>query len=371
MYIHLLLKMIKMQKFELVISLLLCYLISTRWCYSQINFSYDFESGSTNLCQCPPDFTCFNDAGRVIDGIQPIYVVGDLGCVGIGPLAVNHTNSIGAHGGSGYVYFYAGADQLRTSSIWFNANEQVELSIWYCGPQDSGDIHQNTSLAHFSFGVDGIQVSPNVTVPTNTLWTKYTYLLTLSSGFHNLSILSGGIGKYAMWFDDFTISTCLNYTFDVGYDTSICKNESLQISLPNSDFTYQWDDGTTNSEYEVNQPGTYWVNALLGNCTYSDTFFVKQLDLDYQIEMPNIFTPNFDGINNLFHPLVLSGIVESNITIVNRWGNVMWKTDNILIGWDGMCDEKECSEGVYFWTIRFKDKCGTEHEKHGFLTLIR
>jgi len=355
-----------MRKIKSAIRLLLCYLISAGWGYAQINFSYDFESGSTDSCQCPPDFTCFNDAGRVIDGIQPIYVVGDQGCVN----TINHTNSIGAYSGTGYVYFYAGADQLRTSDIWFNANEQVELSIWYCGPQGSGDVDQN-SFAYFSFGVDGVEVSPIIAVPTNTLWTHYSYLLTLSPGFHHFSILSGGVGQYAMWFDDFSISSCADYTFDVGYATSICNNESFQISLPNSGFTYQWDDGTTNNEHAIHQPGTYWVTASLGGCTYSDTFFVEPTDVNYQIEMPNVFTPNYDGMNNFFHPMVFYGIPESTITIVDRWGDVVCETDDILTGWDGFCHEKECSEGVYFWVIKFSDKCGVEHEKQGCLTLIR
>ena len=72
----------------------------------------DFELGPGGGCDCADGFICNNDAGRVVDGIHPIYSTGNFGCQsGI----TNYTNSLGAHSGTGYIYYYAGLDEIIIS----------------------------------------------------------------------------------------------------------------------------------------------------------------------------------------------------------------------------------------------------------------
>src|SRR5690606_12730207 len=74
-----------------------------------LNTNSDFEAGPGGGCTCATGYTCANDAGQVFDGVQPVYAVGNMGCVSD---VSNYTNSLGANSGSGYVYFYAGLDML-------------------------------------------------------------------------------------------------------------------------------------------------------------------------------------------------------------------------------------------------------------------
>jgi gliding motility-associated-like protein len=168
-----------------------------------INTNTGFENGPGGGCDCPTDYTCDNDAGQVFDGSQPVYTVGDQGCVSS---ATNFTNSLGANNGIGYIYFYAGFDQISTGPFTFVGGEVVELCVSYAGPQGAGPSGQNTANSHFSFGVDGVQVGPDVTVTTNTGWTQVCFTVTMTAGNHTFEILSGGAAQYSLWFDDFTIT---------------------------------------------------------------------------------------------------------------------------------------------------------------------
>ncbi|MCR9172154.1 MAG: gliding motility-associated C-terminal domain-containing protein [bacterium] len=352
--------------------LLLCLYACVFVGYSQVNISFDFEDGDSTLCQCPPSFTCYNDAGRVIDGVHPVYVTGDLGCVGVGPMAVNHTNSLGAHSGSGYLYFYAGGDFVRTYDINFPTSTQVELGIWYCGPEGPGDVHQNTSTAHFSLAVDGAEVSPSIEVPSNTPWTFYSVTVSISAGNHNFTILTGGIGQYALWFDDLSIQDpCASYNFEVGDEFGICDGESIQVSVSDNYTTMQWADGSSDNPYEISQPGIYSVDVTLDGCEYSDTIEVVQDFCPCEIDMPNVFTPNEDNLNDRFIPRWYGGECQPTLKIFNRWGNLITETTDMINGWDGTLNEKSCVEGVYFWTLEYTDSSETMHTRHGHVTLIR
>jgi len=70
-------------------------------------------------------------------------------------------------------------------------------------------------------------------------------------------------------------------------------------------------------------------------------------------ELPNVFTPNGDNINDLLRPVLSRNVQDVIFTIYNRWGTIIFETDDPEINWDGkdMNSNKDVSEGVYFYTI--------------------
>jgi gliding motility-associated-like protein len=88
----------------------------------------------------------------------------------------------------------------------------------------------------------------------------------------------------------------------------------------------------------------------------------------FGLVIPNVFTPNGDGANDVYF-VTAKGLSDFNLVIVNRWGNVMFETDNPNIGWDGTSNGQKCAEGTYFYLLNAKagDK---DIKEHGFLTLI-
>ncbi|MCO5269752.1 MAG: gliding motility-associated C-terminal domain-containing protein [Brumimicrobium sp.] len=81
--------------------------------------------------------------------------------------------------------------------------------------------------------------------------------------------------------------------------------------------------------------------------------------------IPNVYTPNNDGVNDV---LTIKGVPEGfNFTILNRWGNVVFETNNSSHEfWDGTYDGNRCTDGVYFYTL-VKD----DFKKSGFIHLVR
>lgn len=174
--------------------------------FSQSMFANSsYETGTNTNCNCPTGYTCMNDAGRVVSGFHPNFVVGNQGCIG----GQNYFPPFGAHTGSCCVYFYAGLDRVTTPNGTFAAGDKACCCVWYAGPQGSGASGQNTANCYFRIGVDGVAVSPSILVPVNTTWTQYCFLTAaLTAGSHNFSIMSGGAAQYSIWNDDFTVNIC-------------------------------------------------------------------------------------------------------------------------------------------------------------------
>lgn len=86
-----------------------------------------------------------------------------------------------------------------------------------------------------------------------------------------------------------------------------------------------------------------------------------------ELSIPNVFTPNQDGANDVY--LVSGkGIIEYNIVILNRWGNVVFESNDINSPWDGTSNGNLCKDGVYFYNIKAKS-ISQEYNEQGHITL--
>ena len=85
---------------------------------------------------------------------------------------------------------------------------------------------------------------------------------------------------------------------------------------------------------------------------------------------PNVFTPNGDAVNNTW---TVHGENYSNgyLYIVNRWGETVFESYNLNVGWDGTYGETPCSEGVYIYILSWRDSSNKLHQQTGQISLIR
>lgn len=101
--------------------------------------------------------------------------------------------------------------------------------------------------------------------------------------------------------------------------------------------------------------------------TTSDIYyFIDDVSVELapiEIFFPNVFTPNNDGLNDLFEPIVI-GIPDYEIFIYNRWGNIMQILDSKTTSWDG----GKANDGTYFYVMRSNETGITEQ---GFFQLVR
>lgn len=117
----------------------------------------------------------------------------------------------------------------------------------------------------------------------------------------------------------------------------------------------------------------YNSNAVLspqGGTKGNSYLFIDDVSIIEATEfnnIPNIFTPNNDGINDLWI-IPLNTTSNTKVKIVNRWGNLIYESDLNEFGWDGKNSSgKDCSDGVYYYIIDF----GNKNELTGFIQLIR
>jgi len=101
---------------------------------------------------------------------------------------------------------------------------------------------------------------------------------------------------------------------------------------------------------------------------YVDSVTFKEVKKK-QIEIPNVFTPNNDDVNDVFQPKGEVGYFE-NLLIFNRWGNEVANLTYPFL-WNGTTqDGNEASEGVYFYLLNSNESCKQE-QKQGMIHLVR
>jgi gliding motility-associated-like protein len=158
-------------------------------------------------------------------------------------------------------------------------------------------------------------------------------------------------------------------TTNLGNDTTLCLGQTVTLNGGVAT-SYLWSNGSTAASTSVSTSGTYWVQSSNGQCGNSDTLSVLISDCEIEIELPNVFTPNNDGVNDNFIPIKYKGISKANLIIYNRWGEKLFYADNLMLGWNGSYKDNNCSDGTYFWIVQYTTIMDESKELKGVLTLI-
>ena len=163
---------------------------------------------------------------------------------------------------------------------------------------------------------------------------------------------------------------------NLGPDTSICKgSESLvladNVNGSNAAASWLWSTGQTGPSIVVVEPGYYAVTVNVNNCYASDTVWVQN---DCYMNIPNVFSPNGDGLNDYFYPrqYLTKGLTAFSMNIYNRWGELVFQTTSIDgRGWDGKLNSTDQPEGVYVYVIDATFRDGQKEHHQGNVTLLR
>ncbi len=162
-----------------------------------------------------------------------------------------------------------------------------------------------------------------------------------------------------------------NRGFSLGPDTSICGQGGITLHPGPGFVSYLWSDGSSDSTLAVNGKGEYSVVVFDGNCSLSDSVSVEKCNM---LWAPNVFTPNGDSYNDYFFA-VGENVKEFQMTIFNRWGQVLKVLDDIDEKWDGSHNGQDCPDAVYYWVARYTEIDGDaellKKEIKGSVTLIR
>ena len=155
-------------------------------------------------------------------------------------------------------------------------------------------------------------------------------------------------------------SAITSYSWNYGNDTTYHTN---MANDPATHTTY-----TTAGVYTV----TLLASATVGQltCTQPATVTIVVTDI-YSIVIPNVFTPNSDGINDLYM-VKSTGVISMDMIIYDRWGLKMFESSNINGAWDGKnLGGKEVPEDTYFYVIKVTTNTNTSENYKGNITLLR
>ena len=153
--------------------------------------------------------------------------------------------------------------------------------------------------------------------------------------------------------------------------------------------SYLWDfyDNYTSIEFEPSHTyldtGTYMVNLVVINQFGCESEYSLPIVVNpsFNFQIPNAFTPNSNGSNggifdinslsnDIFYPFV-KFVTDYHFVIFNRWGELIFETYDVNIGWDGYYKGTMCQQDVYVWKVDLKYTNGKKLSKAGDVTLVR
>jgi gliding motility-associated-like protein len=210
------------------------------------------------------------------------------------------------------------------------------------------------------------------TSPYTILWTPDS--LTTDTANH----LEGGVSYHILVTDpnrcadslDIFIPDFGSINLDLGADTVICDGGPIHLDAGNNN-KFQWQDGSTDRTYTITAPGSYAVTVTNSiGCKASDTLLVVENCID-ELLVPTAFSPNGDGINDLFGAIAVGPISQYHLRIYNRWGEEVFSSDLLKDRWDGTYKLRDQPMGVYVYAIAYVNKKGHSKTKSGNLTLLR
>lgn len=173
-------------------------------------------------------------------------------------------------------------------------------------------------------------------------------------------------GSYPLTFTD--ISGCdSTHTLFLNYYNVYPQDESVTVCIGDSIEVY----GTWYDYSELVTENIVDIN----NCPVTNTTLISIDDCtleDYNVFIPNVFTPNGDEFNNVFEISITGGMLENGF-IVNRWGNIIHEFHTSDLVWDGTSKTGvSVQEGVYTYVVRIRATgSGVLDLYHGFVTVIR
>ncbi|TCO08022.1 PKD domain-containing protein [Natronoflexus pectinivorans] len=164
----------------------------------------------------------------------------------------------------------------------------------------------------------------------------------------------------------------------------------INRSIGATSYLWNFGDGATSTDFspthQYSGVGVYDVTLQVSNddgCT-DEYLFREALTVEQggELAFPNAFTPNPSGSsggkyemgdrrNHVFYPTTQKGIIEYQLQIYTRWGELIFESNDIDIGWDGYQQNRLVPQGVYIYRVRYKTADGKMRVRAGDVTLIR
>ncbi|MGH2643168.1 MAG: gliding motility-associated C-terminal domain-containing protein, partial [Chitinophagaceae bacterium] len=150
--------------------------------------------------------------------------------------------------------------------------------------------------------------------------------------------------------DSVTVNEILKPVVNLGDDTTICVGEPYTLNAAfQAAESYLWQDGSVDSVYQVSQTGTYSVTVSNSCGTAMSTVHINTEECADHLLFPTAFSPNGDGMNDFFRPKAFLMVSHYEMKVFDRWGNLVFRTNNLDTGWNGTSNGISLPVGTYVW----------------------
>lgn len=205
----------------------------------------------------------------------------------------------------------------------------------------------------------------------------------LSNSIRSIRLDTGAVGgnpapnadEYALWWNSYNGWANPEYTVMLGDLKTNTWNAHTQAGNPTSDTTYYFklpsDSGDYAIRIDASDPAGSGYVASSNWILFSIT--VPPIPIPEDVEVPNVFTPNGDGTNDLFRIRNQEQYSTTSVTVFNRWGQKVYENANYQSDWNGTDFKtgKPLGDGVYFYVINMKDDAsGKELSFEGNVTIF-
>jgi len=155
-------------------------------------------------------------------------------------------------------------------------------------------------------------------------------------------------------------------------ETSLCTYETKVLKPSGTYQQYLWSNGATNPSINISRGGLYWLQVVDGKgCKGVDSTVVIAKECMEGVYIPTAFSPNNDGRNDEFRVLAFGKIQAFELTLYNRWGQVVFRSNDRLKGWDGKVAGHLQDSGTFIWICQYQFEGQSKQSKKGTVMLIR
>lgn len=133
-----------------------------------------------------------------------------------------------------------------------------------------------------------------------------------------------------------------------------CSYDIISLAPSRTFKSYAWNTGATSPSIEAEFPGPYMLTVTdTNNCVATGTIMVRDSTCPEYFYLPNAFSPNSDGQNDVFKPKFAGSPRNFTFSIYNRWGQKIFESNSAAKGWNGTIGNNNQAADTYVWVCSF------------------
>ena len=247
-------------------------------------------------------------------------------------------------------------------SIYPRIEVEFEQLVYGCPPADSNQVDtvckaQVRATAtggyppyHYYWG-DSILVNPGDSTWALNLCVEQTYIMRI---WDTICVFDMPVDVEPYDMPEIEVTVEPDSLFDTNPQAQLSFENKSADSISLTSWAWIFPDGTSTNQisptyvFTLNDSLVKFTYTTIDNC--NDTVYIPINVQEFELTVPNVFTPNGDGINDIYEIPYIDRYISTELMVFNRWGELVFKDKNYTGNWDG----GRLSDGVYFYVLKCK-----------------